>query len=201
MITLARRGGWALPRALALTVACAVAHIAGSLVLGLGGVALGLGLAHLGFLSGYRAAASCALLVAFGLLYASWGISRARASGPDGHTHSHGGTLHAHDHLHDPSTGESIALTPALLVVIYLFSPCAPLIPLLVYPAATLGWQAAVAAAAVFSGSTLLCMLAVVASALLGVERLPMGSWGRYSHAVAGVAIALTGGALQLFGA
>jgi len=43
-------------------------------------------------------------------------------------------------------------------------------------------------------------MLSVVLAASYGMERIPLRTLGRYSHALAGASIALTGGAIQLFG-
>jgi hypothetical protein len=74
------------------------------------------------------------------------------------------------------------------------------LIPLFIYPPATSGWVSAFAVAAVFSAATLVVMLSVVLASSFGIERIPLRTWGRYSHALAGASIALTGGAIQVFG-
>ena len=87
--------------------------------------------------------------IAFGLVYAAWGLRRARRSAPDGHTHSHGGFLHSADHVHDPQTGETINLTPWILFIIFAFGPCEPLIPLFFYSAAKHDTQAAALVAAI----------------------------------------------------
>lgn len=199
-IAIARRRGWSAARAACLTFACGVAHVGSSLVLGLAGYGLGSCLALLGLLPAVRGEVAAWFLIACGLAYATWGINKARAEGPDGHTHAQAGMLHSHDHIHDPATNQTILLTPGLLLAIFAFSPCAPLIPFLVYPAATTGWAAAMAVACVFAAATLVSMVGAVVASLMGFEVVTTAASGRYSHAIAGACVALAGGAIQVFG-
>lgn len=199
-IVLARTRRWSRSKTAWVTFACGLGHVASSIIIGLIGFALGASLKHLDVIENLRGEIATWVLLAFGLAYAAWGLHRARRKEPAGHTHSHGGRLHAPDHVHDPATGETIDLTPWILFVIFAFGPCEPLIPLFIYPAATSGWPAAVAVAAAFSGATLTVMLGVVLASTYGLERIPFKTWGRYSHALAGASIALTAGAMQVFG-
>lgn len=199
-IVLSKARGWSLAKTAWITLACGLGHVASSILIGLVGYAVGASLKHLNLIEEVRGEIAAWLLIAFGLVYAIWGLHRARRTGPDGHTHSHGGWLHAADHIHDPKTGETISLTPWILFIIFAFGPCEPLIPLFIYPAATSGWLAAFAVAAAFSVATLFVMLAVVLASSFGLQRIPLRTWGRYSHALAGASIALTGGAIQAFG-
>jgi sulfite exporter TauE/SafE len=199
-IVLGKARRWSLPKTAWITVACGLGHVGSSIAIGLVGYALGASLKHLNFIEEIRGQVAAWILIAFGLVYAAWGLRRARRTGPDGHTHSHGGFLHSADHVHDPQTGETINLTPWILFIIFAFGPCEPLIPLFIYPAATSGWMSAFAVAAVFSIATLVVMLTVVLASSFGLERVPLATWGRYSHALAGASIALTGGAIQIFG-
>ncbi|MCX6955897.1 MAG: sulfite exporter TauE/SafE family protein [Verrucomicrobia bacterium] len=199
-IVLAKARRWSLLKTTWITLACGLAHVGSSIVIGLVGYAFGASLKHLNFIEAVRGEVAAWILIVFGLVYAVWGLRRARRLGPDGHTHSHGGYLHSADHIHDPSTGETIQLTPWILFIIFAFGPCEPLIPLFIYPAATSGWAAAFAVAAVFSVATLVVMLSVVLASSFGLERVPLRAWGRYSHALAGASIALTGGAIRAFG-
>ena len=54
--------------------------------------------------------------------------------------------------------------------------------------------------AAVFSIVTILTMLGIVILASKGINLLPLGRLERYSHALAGVAILLSGIAIQFLG-
>jgi sulfite exporter TauE/SafE len=199
-IVLSKARKWSVPKTAWITVACGLGHVGSSIVIGLIGYALGASLKHLNFIEEIRGQVAAWILIGFGLVYAAWGLHRARRTGPDGHTHSHGGFIHSADHVHDPKTGETINLTPWILFIIFAFGPCEPLIPLFIYPAATSGWVSAFAVAAVFSAATLVVMLSVVLASSFGIERIPLRTWGRYSHALAGASIALTGGAIQVFG-
>ena len=199
-IVLSRARRWSLSKTAWITLVCGLGHVGSSIIIGLIGYALGASLKHLNFIEAIRGQVAAWILIAFGLVYAAWGLHRAHRTGPDGHVHSHGGFLHSHDHVHDPKTGETINLTPWILFIIFAFGPCEPLMPLFIYPAATSGWAAAFMVAAVFSVATLIVMLSVVLASSFGLERIPLRTWGRYSHALAGASIALTGGAIQVFG-
>lgn len=199
-IVLAKARRWSLAKTAWITLACGLGHVGSSIVIGLLGYALGASLKHLNLLEEIRGQIAAWILIGFGLIYALWGLRRARRTGPDGHTHAHGGFLHSADHVHDPKTGETINLTPWILFIIFAFGPCEPLIPLFIYPAATSGWLAAFLVAAVFAVATLAVMLTVVLASSFGLEQVPLRTWGRYSHALAGLSIALTGGAIQAFG-
>ena len=198
-IVLSRTRRWSRPKTAWITLACGLGHVASSIIIGRIGFALGASLKHFDLIEKIRGEIATWVLLAFGLVYAAWGLYRARRKGPDGHTHSHGGMLHSHDHVHDPTTGETIDLTPWILFIIFAFGPCEPLIPLFIYPAATSGWPAAIAVAAVFSAATLAVMLGVVLGSTFGLERIPFKTWGRYSHALAGTSIALTAAAMRIF--
>lgn len=199
-VVLAKARGWSRARTVAVTAACGAGHVLSSIVLGLVGFAVGAGLKQLVWIESIRGEVAAWSLIAFGLAYAAWGLRRARRAGPDGHTHRHGGYLHASDHVHDPKTGATVPLTPVILFIIFVFGPCEPLIPLFIYPAATVGWGGAALVSAVFALVTIGTMLAAVLISLRGLEFFPARSLERYSHALAGASIALTGGAIQFLG-
>ena len=86
------------------------------------------------------------------------------------------------------------------LFVVFVLGPCEPLIPLFFLPASRGEWALAAAAAAVFSLVTIGVMLALVALARAGFERLALRRLERWSHALAGAVIALSGAAVLAFG-
>ena len=87
------------------------------------------------------------------------------------HTHTH---LGEHSHVHDGLSGK--ALTPWVLFVIFVFGPCEPLIPLLMYPAAGGGWGDLFIVTAVFGGVTTATMLAAVFLGKAGVVTISPGA-------------------------
>ncbi|GAB4326401.1 MAG: hypothetical protein Kow0059_22800 [Candidatus Sumerlaeia bacterium] len=121
------------------------------------------------------------------------------------HDHGHSHIFFRHSHACSmKSTVEAeqgrpdANITPWILFTIFLFGPCEPLIPLLMYPAAEGSWLHVAGVTAVFGVFTVGTMLAVVAAATLGLGRLRASRLGRYSHALAGFIIALCGAAVTL---
>jgi sulfite exporter TauE/SafE len=141
----------------------------------------------------------------FGLAYMIWGIGRAIRSRPHAHLHTHeNGTMHLHRHTHrddhvhvhdEPERARSV--TPWVLFAIFVFGPCEPLIPMLMYPAATLSLWGVVVVALVFAAATLTTMLGLVLSGHLGLATFSLPWLERYSHALAGGAIAACGVAIH----
>lgn len=215
-VVLARARGWSLPRTAAITILCGLGHVAGSLILGLVGIAFGLGISRIEAIEAWRGDVASWLLVAVGAVYGAWGLRRAlrgkghrhlhHARGRHAHDHHAGGSLPAdlRDQTHLRAHAEEVAarpsITPWVLFIVFALGPCEPLIPLLMYPAATHSVAGLVLVTAVFSVATVATMLAVVALATLGVNLLPMGRLERFSHALAGGAIALSGVGIGLLG-
>jgi len=197
-VVLAKARRWSTTRTMVITAACGIGHVGSSIILGLIGFAFGAALKHLAWIESIRGEVAAWTLIGFGLLYAAWGWRRARRAGPDGHLHTHGGFIHAHDHVHDPKTGATVTLTPVILFIIFVFGPCEPLIPLFIYPAATVGWGGAAAVSLVFCAATLATMLSMVQLSLRGLSLLPLQKIERYSHVLAGTSIALAGGAIKV---
>jgi len=85
-------------------------------------------------------------------------------------------------------------------LAIFVFGPCEPLIPLLIYPAAQSSIQGVFLVAGLFSLVTIGTMLAVVHGLLSGLHILPLQKIERYTHALAGFVIMLSGLAIQFLG-
>ena len=102
-----------------------------------------------------------------------------------------------HSHIH---TSKSISLTPWVLFTIFVFGPCEPLIPLIMYPAARNNMMAVALVAAVFGVVTISTMLVMVLVSSYGFSKLSLRRLERYSHALAGLTILLSGGAIKFLG-
>jgi len=205
-IAMSRVGCWSLPKTLIVTLACGVGHVLSSVALGGLGITLGWAVGGLEVFEGTRGGLAGWLLLGFGLAYTVWGIRRAIRNQPHTHLHVHAeGTVHAHEHAHRGEhthvhTEEERAgsMTPWILFTIFVFGPCEPLIPILMYPAAELNVWGIVLVALVFGVVTIGTMTAVVAGAYVGLMRLRLVSLARYSHAIAGLAITACGAAIKL---
>jgi hypothetical protein len=203
-VVLSRARRWSPARTAAITVVCGLGHVGSSVVLGFAGIAFGVAVARLTFLEAARGDVAAWLLTAFGLVYTVWGVWRARRAGAHRHIHLHDGDAHSHDHSHQQTHVHShepsnvASLTPWILFTIFVFGPCEPLIPLLMYPAAESNTLGVVLVATVFGAVTIATMLAVVMMLVYGVARLPTAGLERWSHALAGAAILLCGVAIHL---
>jgi nickel/cobalt exporter len=204
-VVLSRARGWSLSRTAGITVLCGLGHVASSVVLGFVGIAFGVAVARLEFFEAFRGDLAAWLLTVFGLAYMLWGLRRARRGHDHKHIHlHHGGEAHTHDHghenahSHDHNGSAAVSLTPWILFTIFVFGPCEPLIPLLMYPAADSSTTGVILVAAVFGIVTIATMLTVVLLLTFGLQRLPTAGLERWSHALAGAAILICGIAIHL---
>jgi len=206
-VAMARVGEWSRKKTLLITTLCGVGHVAGSVLLGVIGIAFGFSLSRLETVEASRGSWAAWALIVFGLLYTVWGLRRAAR----GHTHSHlhphaDGTVHAHshshvgDHLHPHPETNRAKMTPWVLFVIFLLGPCEALIPILMFPAATESWGALFLVTGAFGVATVLTMLGLVFLSLEGIQRLPFPRAHRFGHALAGLAVLLCGVAIEFIG-
>ena len=205
-IVIARARRWSLFKTLWVTLLAGLGHILSSVILGLAGIALGLAVFKLEAIESFRGDIAAWLLIAFGLLYGAWGLRRAVRSRVHEHEHTHAdGSQHDHahnhqsDHIHvHPETAATI--TPWILFTIFIFGPCEPLIPLVMYPAAKHNFPAVIAVALIFGLATISTMIGIVCAMYYGVSKLPFGRIEKYSHALAGLSIFLCGAAVKFLG-
>jgi sulfite exporter TauE/SafE len=205
MIAWARK--WSGLKTMIVTFLCGVGHIASSVILGLIGVGLGIAVKKLEWFESVRGNLAAWLLIGFGIAYLVWGLRVAYRNKSHRHIHLHTpGVEHEHDHdhhrdhihLHDYQ-GE-VNITPWVLFIVFVFGPCEPLIPLLMYPAAKNSLSGMFVVTAVFAATTIGTMLVVVMFARRGVGFLEFPSLQRYSHAIAGATILICGLAIQFLG-
>jgi ABC-type nickel/cobalt efflux system permease component RcnA len=203
-VALSRSRRWSMKKTLGITALCGLGHVGGSIVLGAIGIAAGVTLNRLNLIESTRGEMAAWLLIAFGLVYGTWGLVRAVRNKPHSHVHFHtDGTRHVHKHTHHrdhthPHEQQGRRLTGWALFVFFVLGPCEPLIPLLMFPAATLGTGAVALVALVFGLVTVVTMMSVVAVAARGLRLVPATGFERYSHAIAGAVIVLCGVAIQL---
>lgn len=205
-VMMARARRWSVARTSWITLLCGLGHVAGSALLGVAGIALGIGIGRIEVFESFRGNLAAWFLIAFGLVYFAWGLRRALRNRPHVHGHEHDeGVWHTHSHVH---TGDhahvhkagAASITPWVLFTIFVLGPCEPLIPLIMYPAAKSNVAGVVLVTAIYGVVTIVTMLGVVIAGILGMNFLPMARIERYSHALAGAAIGLCGAAMQFLG-
>jgi sulfite exporter TauE/SafE len=205
-VVLARARGWSKAKTVLITVLCGIGHVGSSIVLGMAGIALGVAVARIEAIESARGDIAAWLLTAFGLVYMVWGLRRAARHRAHSHVHAHADGerhIHLHDHErthlhpHDQAAAAP-ALTPWVLFTIFVFGPCEPLIPILMYPAAASSAAGVALVAVAFSVATILTMVASVLLLSFGLERVSTRGLERYAHALAGFAIFACGVAIHL---
>jgi nickel/cobalt transporter (NicO) family protein len=206
-IVMAKARQWSTIKTTWITILCGIGHVGSSIILGFVGIAFGIAVAHLESLESIRGNIAGWILIAFGLVYSIWGFRRAYRNKPHTHKHLHSnGSVHDHAHVHaDEHTHvhektQSPSMTPWILFTIFVFGPCEPLIPILMYPAAQGHIFNVVIVSLVFGIVTIGTMLTVVLSSIAGLHLLPTGRFERYTHALAGISIFLCGIAVQFLG-
>ncbi len=204
-VVLARARKWSLARTSVITLLCGLGHVASSILLGFVGIAAGVAAKKLGWIESFRGDVAAWLLTAFGLVYFAWGVRRAIRNRPHSHVHLHSDLdEHRHEHTHHAGHAHphakpgKVNLTPWVLFTIFIFGPCEPLIPLMMYPAAAESLWSTAMVAGVFAIVTISTMLTVVLVASFAAGRLPFGRFERYSHALAGATVTLCGVAIHL---
>lgn len=205
-IMMGRARRWSLSRTAMITFLCGLGHVLSSVVLGLVGYFVGMQVMKLEAFEAFRGSIAAWLLIGFGFAYFIWGVHRAIRNTPHRHVHVHGDKgehehahthTHQHTHVHDKKKKN---ITPWILFTIFVFGPCEPLIPLLMYPAAESSFSGMVLVAVVFSAVTIGTMMAIVLMTAWGVSFARLGRLERFTHATAGAVICLSGLAIQLLG-
>jgi len=205
-IVIGRARRWKLRRTLLTAAVCGLGHVAGSVVLGLLGIGLGVAVNRLEIIEGMRGELAAWLLISFGLIYAAWGTRQALRNRPHTHSHNHAdGTSHAHHHHHhDEHTHvhekKGSSLTPWALFVVFVLGPCEPLIPILMYPAARANVGGLILVTGIFAVVTITTMVGMVFLAERGMSFLPLKKMERFAHVLAGLAIFSSGVAIRFLG-
>jgi sulfite exporter TauE/SafE len=99
-----------------------------------------------------------------------------------------------HAHIHETKRG---SIAPWTLFVIFVFGPCEPLIPVLMYPAAKNSLFGLLVVTFVFGTVTIATMLGAVLLSRAGVKFARLAPLERFAHAIAGATICLCGLAIQ----
>lgn len=191
-VVLSRARGWSRRKTAVITAVCGVGHVLGSVVLGLIGIGAGLAITRLEAVEAVRGDWAAWAMIAFGLVYAVWGMRRRGT----GHWHPFGIGRHVHTgHQHGHEAEESARrqnLTPWVLFLVFVLGPCELLIPLLLYPAAADLSHVAIVATA-FGLATVATMLVAVLALVQGTRRWSWPWLERHAHPVAGAVTAACG--------
>ena len=205
-IVLSEAKKWSLRKTMIITFFCGLGHVMSSVILGLIGIAVGISVHKLTAIESFRGNIAAWLFIAFGLVYMI--ISIRSLYRKKKHTHSHfhiekGNHSHEHNHqlehthLHEARTATA---TPWILFLIFVFGPCEPLIPIIMYPAAENNIPGAVLVSLLFSAVTIATMMSIVLAFKMGFNKINLKPLEKYSNVIAGAVIFLSGIAIQFLG-
>lgn len=182
-VAMARAGKWSIKKTMLITLISGIGHVLSSIVIAFIGVAIGFSLTRINLVESVRGEIAIWILIIFGLLYTLWGIKKIWSK-------KH------HHHFHEDRI-ESI--TPWVIFTVFVFGPCEPLIPLVVYPAARGDFSGVLWLSLIFSIATIGTMLVIVRVLLMGVNLLKVGNREKYVPVISGSIIMLTGIIIKVF--
>lgn len=205
-IVMSKARNWTMPKTMLITFLCGVGHVLGSVVLGILGILIGIAIGKIEAFEAVRGSLAGWALMSFGLVYMIWGIRHAVRNKPHSHLHIHSdGTTHDHEHTHHDEhshahNANKQNLTPWILFTIFVLGPCEPLIPILMYPAAQNSISGLIFITSIFALVTISTMMAVVYVASVGVKLIFFRKLEKYTHALAGGMILISGVAINFLG-
>ncbi len=199
-IVISRAKKWTTQKTIWFTALCGLGHVGSSILLGFVGIGLGIAVGQLELWEGMRGSVISYVFTAFGFVYLIWGIRKVWRNRPHKHLHYHSdGSLHQHEHTHQQEHAhihaeeKKVNLTPWILFTIFVFGPCEPLIPLVMYPAAQSSIWSVVIVITIFSIVTIATMLTMVLLVSYGFKLFPTKAIEKYNHVIAGGTILLCG--------
>ena len=205
-IVLSHAKKWSHRKTLMITFFCGLGHVLSSVILGLIGIAVGISVTKLTKVESFRGNVAAWLFVAFGFVYMIISIRNLVKKRKHSHSHFHfDGEKHYHEHDHQNAhthihQEDTFKTTPWVLFLIFVFGPCEPLIPLIMYPAAEHNFYGAVFVALLFSITTVATMMAIVLTFNLGLNKINLKPVEKYSHLIAGSMIFFSGLAILFLG-
>src|ERR1051325_145920 len=101
-IALSKARGWHFGKTLLWTIICGCGHVWSSVLLGLGGAAIGWSLSSVHGLQSIRGGLASWCLLIFGLLYFVWGLIRAKQNRSHKHFDIYNdGSMYVYEHRHN----------------------------------------------------------------------------------------------------
>jgi sulfite exporter TauE/SafE len=202
-IALSKSRGWSFSKTVGWTIICGCGHVWSSVLLGLGGAALGWSLSKVSWMENVRGGIAGWVMLAFGFIYGIWGLCRAYKNNPHKHFDlQDDGAVYVYQHKH----GEAVApqdrhkVTPWVMFIIFILGPCEPMIPLLYFPAAKNSWSGMIVLITVYTLITLLTMVTMVILGYWGIAFVKTEKLERYVHALGGLTIFICGAGMLFLG-
>jgi len=181
---IAKAQRWSKARLFWITFISGIGHVGISIIFSIIGILLGYSLSKIKGIEGQRGQVVLWLLIGFGIAYMIWGIKKAREQ-----------KRKVVDE--EKLKAETVAVWTMFAVIV--LGPCEPLVPL-AFLGYNYGWVGVITVSIIFSMVTIIMMLVQSLLAFIGIQLIKSDIAERYSHAFAGLVIALTGVFVMLAG-
>ena len=195
-IALSKSRGWSFSKTIFWTVFCGCGHVWSSVLLGLGGAALGWSLSKIHWMESVRGGLAGWCMLLFGLVYCAWGLYRAKKNRSHKHFDTYeDGSMYVYEHKHGETVkpADRHKVTPWVMFIIFLLGPCEPMIPLLYFPAAKNSWAGMMILIIVYTICTLATMILMVVLGYYGFSFLKTEKLERYMHPLGGLTVFICG--------
>lgn len=202
-IALAKTRKWSLQKTIFWVLACGSAHVGSSVLLGLGGAAIGWNMQQLSWIENVRGGLAAWALLLFGVLYTLWAIYQLGKQRQHKHFDvADNGQVYVFEHQHGivVAPNNRYRVTPWVMFIIFLLGPCEPMIPLLFYPAAQHATLHMLLLVVVYTACTLVTMLTMVLLGYYGIAFLKTAFLEKYLHLLGGISLILCGVGMVFLG-
>jgi nickel/cobalt transporter (NicO) family protein len=195
-VVLSKANNWSIKKTSGIVFVCGLGHVLSSVLLGFVGLAISSSLSSLVGIEDVRGTLATYFIIAFGFGYTIYALHNLLKHRPHKHLvngqeimHDHHDSSSVKDHIQDKKKSNIIWG----LFILFVLGPCEPLIPILMYPAATLNLWALVSVTAVFSISTIGMMLILTLLGIKGLSFVKLKTLDKYGETLAGLAIMICG--------
>jgi len=195
-IAIGKSKGWKLPKIVMWTAICGSAHVLASVLLALGGAAIGFSLGKIDGLNEVRGGLASWAIFIFGLLYFLYGLYNVYRNKRHKHFDVYDdGSVYVFEHDHKQMTyvSKRRKVTPWILFLIFLLGPCEVLFPLLTYPAVEQSTFNMLILIGVFLLTTVSTMIIVVSLLYYGFKFIKTEWLEKYITPISGLSIAICG--------
>lgn len=202
-IALSKSRGWSFAKTVGWTIICGCGHVWSSVLLGLGGAAIGWSLSKISWMENVRGGIAGWVMLVFGFVYGIWGLYRAYKNNPHKHFDlQEDGAIYVYEHKHGAAVAsqDRHKVTPWVMFIIFILGPCEPMIPLLYFPAAKKSWGGMVTLITIYTTVTLLTMVTMVVLGYMGIAFVKTEKLERYVHALGGLTIFICGAGMLFLG-
>lgn len=195
-VVLSKSNHWSIKKTLSIVFVCGLGHVLSSVLLGFIGLGISSSLSTLVGIEDVRGTLATYFIIVFGLGYTIYALRNLY------HNRSHKHLIDGQEIIHDHHDLENVKDHMSVnskknvvwaLFILFVLGPCEPLIPLLMYPAATLNTIALISVTLVFSISTISVMLALTLIGIKGLDFIKFKYLEKYGETLAGLAITVCG--------